>query len=55
VKLNKGDVVNIELKPSLLREWEFVRETPKCLVFDKTRGGVHKYRGEVYVPKKANP
>ena len=50
--IKKGTVLNVTMNPVLMREWEYIRETPKCIVVDKMRGGHHKYRGEVYLPKK---
>ena len=41
-----GEVVDIKLKPTYLRGWEYRRETKKCLVFYK-----EKHPG-LLVPKK---
>ena len=48
--------INIYLKPTLMRGWVVIKETPKCLVVRKTfkqRYGYKDFIGDcVYVPKK---
>ena len=47
---------NIYLKPSLLRGWFIIKETPKCLVVRKEfkqRYGIEDFIGDcAYIPKK---
>lgn len=48
-------MLDIYLKPSLLRGWSLVRETPKCLVVSKVLGRNPKFRhtSTLHVPRKS--